>query len=214
MTAPLRLSVTMLDTYMAGVNDDDMTAEELAQRLFGKFQSSLSMQAGTALHSALENASDADDLTHYLAESRNGFAFVLPDDLEGLVELGNVREYKRVWRVLPNVDLVGKIDAETQAFVIDHKLSGRFDPDRYMDSWQWRAYLAMTGKQRFAYQVFEHGGIPDDADDLGNRLIKIKDYHRLELATYDGLMADVVWAVEALADFARQWQPIIKGQTA
>lgn len=214
MTAPLRLSVTMLDTYMSGVNDDDMTAEELAERLFGKFEANLPMMAGTALHSALENASDADDLTHYLAESRNGFAFVLPDDLEGLVELGNVREFKRVWRVLPDVDLVGKVDAETDLFIIDHKLSGRFDPDRYMDSWQWRAYLAMTGKQRFAYQVFEHGGIPDDVDDLGNRLIKIKGYHRLELAIYDGLMADVVWAVEALADFARQWMPIIRRNAA
>lgn len=45
--------------------------------------------------------------------------------------------------------------------VIDHKLTSRYDPERYFNSWQWRAYLTITGKDKFRYQVFECSDIKE-----------------------------------------------------
>ena len=209
MSAPVRLSVTMLDTYVSGMADESMSAETLARRLFLPIDPvPLAMLAGTALHTCLEHAADADDLQLLMTEATDGFVFLLPDHLDGLLELGTVREQKQVLD-LGGVHLVGKFDALTQTHVIDHKLSGRFDPERHMDSLQWRAYLMMTGRPQFAYQVFEHCGIPEDLDEHGNRVITIRDYHRMELAQYAGLRDDVLDVVRDLASFARDLLPIV-----
>lgn len=205
----IRLSVTMLDTFVSGMADPDMTEYALAERLFGKFEPSAAMRAGTAFHYCLEHSQDADDLQLLLTSGNDRFVFVLPDSIDGTVELGKTRERKRVWRILPDVDLVGKIDAETDFHVIDHKLTGRFDAERYMDSWQWRAYLAMTGKPMFAYQIFEHGGI-GEPDDQGNTVIEIKRYHRLEQSRYQGVVNDVRGVTAQLAEFASEWMERIK----
>lgn len=212
MTAPVRLSVTMLDTFVSGMDNQDMSALQLAERLFMPLVDvPLAMRAGTALHACLEHATDADDLALSLTEGWDKFVFLLPDDLEGTVELGHTREHKSVMP-LPELDaqLVGKYDALTGSHVIDHKLTGRFDHERYIDSLQWRAYLMMTGKPRFAYQVFEHGGIPEP-DEHDNRVITIKKYHRMEMCAYPGMADDVMDVVSELVSFAKVWMPIVRG---
>ena len=210
MSAPVRLSVTMLDTYVSGMADESMSAEALARRLFLPIDPvPLAMQAGTALHTCLEHAGDGDDLQLLMTEATDGFVFLLPDHLDGLLELGTVREHKQVLN-LGSVHLVGKFDALTATHVIDHKLAGKFDAERYMDSLQWRAYLMMTGRPQFAYQVFEHCGIPEDLDENGNHVITIRDYHRMELAPYAGMRDDVLDVAHDLASFARDWLPIVR----
>jgi hypothetical protein len=39
--------------------------------------------------------------------------------------------------------------------IYDHKLTERFDAERYADSYQWRCYLLMFGARKFVYNVFE-----------------------------------------------------------
>jgi hypothetical protein len=39
-------------------------------------------------------------------------------------------------------------------FVTDYKTTSRFDADRYMESFQWKFYLDMSGMKEMLYQVF------------------------------------------------------------
>ncbi|WP_026470072.1 hypothetical protein [Alkanindiges illinoisensis] len=203
---PIRLSVTMLDTYVSGMQNDEVTSEELAQQLFGEFKQSPAMAAGTAFHNILENG--------LIQLIQDNYKFTLPNDLNGTLELGSVRERKYEWEILPGVVLVGKIDAETAFKVIDHKLTAQFDQDRYMDSLQWRAYLAMRKKCHFAYQVFEHAGLPAVPNEHGLYEILIKKYHVLEQFAYKGMAEEVREVAYDLAEFARVWKPIVRNEMA
>lgn len=201
----VRLSVTMLDTYVYGMESDDISSEELAQQLFGEFKQSPAMAAGTAFHKHLEYGMELNQSPYH---------FVLPDDLDGTLELGSIRERKYEWPVFDDVVLVGKIDAETAFKVIDHKLTKQFDQDRYMDSMQWRAYLAMRNKCHFAYQVFEHAGLPAVPNEHGLYEVMIKKYHVLEQFAYRGMAEEVKEVAYDLAEFARVWKPIVRNEMA
>lgn len=204
---PIRLSVTMLDTYVYGMESDDISSEELAQQLFGEFTPTPAMAAGTAFHKLLELGIPGNF-------SVDNYRFMLFDDLDGTLELGSVRERKYEWDILPDVVLVGKIDAETAFKVIDHKLTAQFDQDRYMDSLQWRAYLAMRNKCHFAYQVFEHAGLPAVPNEHGLYEVLIKKYHVLEQFAYRGMAEEVREVAYDLAEFARVWKPIVRNEMA
>lgn len=220
MNQPLRLSVTMLDTYVYGMANEDMSSEALAYELFGHKKPSMAMRMGNAFHRMLEN----HPLDMPLLE--NGFSayatnqkyqFVLPNHLNGVIELGILREQKYEWRIFNDLTLVGKIDAETPSKLIDHKLTYQFDPERYMDSMQWRAYLAMRNKSHFTYQVFEHTGLPqfnpEATQSLGLPLpVIIKNYHRLDQYAYAGMQDDIKAVAHDLATFARQWIPVVQAQ--
>lgn len=201
----VRLSVTMLDTYVFGMASDDMSSEELALQLFGKFSPTPAMAAGTAFHKHLEYGMELNQSPYH---------FILPDDLDGTLELGVIRERKYEWPVFDDVVLVGKIDAETAFKVIDHKLTANFDQDRYMDSMQWRAYLAMRNKCHFAYQVFEHAGLPAVPNEHGLYEVLIKKYHVLEQFAYRGMAEEVKEVAYDLAEFARVWKPIVRNEMA
>lgn len=195
----IRLSATMLDSYLWGMSNDDMTSEELARELFLGKQQTMAMKCGTAFHSLLEHDFDYD-----LARSK-GFNFLFSDQLDGTVELGEVREKKYVTRIFDDVDLVSKIDAETSTKVIDHKLTAVFDPEKYMDAYQWRVYLLERQCNTFKYQVFEHSGLEKIVD--GVTEVKIKSYHELHQHPYSTLESDVKALVREVADFAKYWKP-------
>lgn len=206
---PLRLSVTMLDTYVHGMADEAMSSAQLADALFTRQKPSQAMRVGTSFHRLLEKGLPESECwqPQLLANpDQRGIYFILPDDLSGTIELGEVREQRYEWQIFDDVVLVGKIDAETATKVIDHKLTARFDPERYMDSLQWRAYLAMRDKAHFSYQVFEHSGLPSEPDALGHYPVLIKAYHCLEQYRYTGMLDEVKDVVHDLARFARTWQ--------
>lgn len=203
----IRLSVTMLDTYVSGIQNDEVSSEELAQELFGPHRDNQFKSAGKAFHELLELGIPAN-------QAINDYRFTLPDDLDGTLELGSIRERKYEWPVFDDVVLVGKIDAETAFKVIDHKLTAQFDQDRYMDSLQWRAYLAMRKKCHFAYQVFEHTGIPEVPNEHGLYEVLIKKYHVLEQFAYRGMAEEVREVAYDLAEFARVWKPIVRNEMA
>lgn len=182
----LRISVSWLDSTNNYLTNDEMSEQDFITNLFSRGETK-AMAAGTAFHSLLENALSIDDLN----ASHGGFEFELSDKLTGNVELGIMREKKYVYPIFPDVDLVGKIDAETVRLAIDHKLTDRTNLDRYLDAMQWRAYLIMRNKPLFAYQVFEHSG-------LDKETVFIKNYDRLELSTYQGIKDDVCDCVNEL----------------
>lgn len=200
----IRLSVTWLDMFASYMDDEEQTAEAFAMRLFGPFEPTLEMRAGTALHSVLEHAKETDDLVSILRSGADGFSFTIDEAVDGVIELGDSREQKYLLNILPDVVLSGRIDAETALYPIDHKLTGQFDAERYMNSLQWKAYLLMRNKRRFVYQVFERGPIVSQD---GFSHCHIKDYHRLEVAAYPHMMSDVREVAAGLAEFVKEWKP-------
>lgn len=189
-----RISVTHLDSYQYYL-DTDMSEQELYERLYGAYNPTIAMQAGTALHSLLEDFSDTLD------GKCNDFEFVFASDIDGEIITGEPceREVKHVWQGVQGADLVGKIDVETPFVVIDHKLTANFDPERYFNSWQWRAYLTMLNKRQFRYQVFECSEIKP------NEPVSIKAYHTLDMYAYDDMQRDVMGIVSDLSELINKW---------
>lgn len=194
----MRLSVTWLDEYRAYLSDDEYTTEMLEERLFGAFKPNPAMLAGTALHAILEKTDGAESLQADLLAGQNGHFFGLDPDLDGELVLGDVsgRENHIVYWLVDDIRLSGRLDVITADAVYDHKLTSQFNPERYMDSMQWRCYLLMGNRKKFGYQVFVHAG-------LSSKLIEIKEYHTLQLSAYDGMRDDVISIARGLADFCR-----------
>lgn len=191
-----RISVTHLDSYQYFL-DSDMTEQELYDRFYGPYSPTPAMSAGTALHELLENGIHPD------GQKSDGFFYQMAGDLDGVLILGepHEREIKHVVQLIDGVDLVGKIDVETPYAVIDHKLTGSYNPERYFNAWQWRAYLTMRNKPKFTYQVFECKPLRDFG-----QVVEIKDYHTLDMFAYDGMADDVRGCLSDLNNLINKWR--------
>lgn len=191
-----RISVTWLDSYQYFL-DSEMSEDELHERFYGAFTQSPAMAAGTALHKLLEN----NDF--YDKSIGDGFLFEIINEIDGDVVLGeqNERENKHVVQLIDGVDLVGMIDVETPYTVIDHKLTGSYKPERYFDAWQWRTYLTMRNKDHFVYQVFECKPVRE----YGQR-VEIKDYHKLDMYSYEGMQDEVKAILADLNNLINKWR--------
>ncbi len=194
-----RISVTWLDSYQYFL-DSDMTEDELYERFYGAFTQNPAMAAGTAWHKHLETANNAHDIVEM-----DGFTFdcsrVPSDSNDVVVGLPYERENKHVVQLIEGVDLVGMIDVETPHFVIDHKLTGSYNPERYFNAWQWRAYLTMRNKDHFVYQVFECKPVREYG-----QTVEIKDYHTLDMYAYGGMQDEVKSILTDLNNLINKWR--------
>lgn len=193
----IRLSVTDLDSFLYWKETEDMEFEELLKRLRGEREETVQMKAGHAFHKMLEYA----DQGEIYAQHSEGFKFVFAIDEE--IALPAIRELKaeHIFQTSSGpVTLVGKVDSMHGLIVHDYKLTERFDAERYVDSYQWRAYLSMFGARRFVYDVF----VCKYNDDSS---IWIHDYHRLPVEAYPNMREDVLRAVSDLAAIVAQHVP-------
>src|SRR5690606_28161709 len=86
----------------------------------------------------------------------DGFTFSFDTDAE--IDLPPLREMKATMQIDIGgtlVTLVGKVDAIHGKRIDDHKFTAKFDPDRYLDSYQWRVYLEIFGADVFRWNIFE-----------------------------------------------------------
>ena len=192
----IRMSVTEIDAFRYYKASEDADLEALLRRLRKEDEPSDAMLAGRALHKILETA---DQIELSKAE-QDGFTFHFAADCE--VPACPVRELKGEI-VLPSpigpVTLVGVVDGLNGA-VHDHKLTARFDAERYADSYQWRCYLTMFKARQFIYQVFEA-----KQNDDGSWWIF--GFHRLPFYAYEGMEADVQREVGEFAEFLAKHLP-------
>jgi hypothetical protein len=120
------------------LREDDMELAELIARLKHLMPSSEAMEAGTALHKALELAEPASSKGF----EADGFTFSFETDAEiDLPPSARSRRPATTSSTTCVVTLVGKVDAIHGKRIDDHKFTAKFDPDRYLDSYQWRLYL-------------------------------------------------------------------------
>jgi hypothetical protein len=193
----LRVSATDLDQLRYFNETDDMELAELIARLKHLMPSSEAMEAGTALHKALETAEPGD----HKGFTSDGFTFSFETDAE--IDLPAIREMKQtrdyqLGDVL--VTVVGKVDAIHGRRIDDHKFTAKFDPDRYLDSYQWRLYLEIFGADLFRWNIFE-------AIESAPKNYLIRNFHKLEQRRYPGMTEDVERELRAFVAFAEDHLP-------
>jgi hypothetical protein len=131
----------------------------------------------------------------------NGFTFDM--QVEAEIDLPTIREMKATRDYLVNqtlVTLVGKVDAIHGRTVTDHKFTGRYDPERFMGSIQWRVYLTVFDANEFVWNVFE-------GSEKEPRSYVIRHLHRLTMHRYPGMERDVLHEIGLFLEFARGHLP-------
>lgn len=193
----LRVSATDLDQLRYYREADDMELADLIARLKHLMPSSEAMEAGTALHKALELAEPGE----HKGFEQDGFTFSFETDAE--LDLPVIREMKATAEFLFDdvvVTIVGKVDAIHGKRVDDHKFTAKFDADRYLDSYQWRLYLHIFGADEFRWNIFE-------ALESAPRNYLIRHVHPLRMHRYPGLAEDVERELREFVLFARDHLP-------
>lgn len=190
----IRVSATDLDALRRFRADEEADLATFLDEMRKKVEPTPAMMAGTALHKALEMAIPGEHKTL----AAKGHLFIIADNLE--LDLPDVRECKltRDW-VVDGVTatVVGKVDAVHGRRIDDHKLTSSFDAERFLGSYQWRAYLSIFGANIFRWNVFEGRQKPR------TRTWFINDLHPLTMYRYPAMEADVEREVRAFVDFAR-----------
>lgn len=175
---------------------ENMELEELRRQILRQSEPNDAMRMGSAVHKYLETV--PNELVLEGADISGGVSdgYVIEFDTVEPVMLSTLREVKteKVYEVPGfSVTMACVTDCMDAITCLDHKLTKKFDPDKYLDSVQWRFYLDMFGCDRFVYQVFVY--TPKE-----NR-IRVREVHRFELYRYEGMEKDLHTAIEDYCDF-------------
>lgn len=194
----LSVAVTELEWYRRYLDPDrDLQLGDLLNFVNRTTPPTPAMEAGKAFHAFLEFAG-AGVFSHAQA---SGYHFRFANDME--IALPAMREM-RTLRALQiddvAVTLSGIVDAVDATTVFDHKLTSRYDPEQYLESYQWRCYLWMLLKPRFQYNVFSRR---DELDDDG--AIQIYRCDHVKTFAYPEMERDVVTLLADYVCFADRY---------
>lgn len=199
----IRISATDIDAlrfYMhPPIPEMEIELEELLARLRRQQPPTPAMLAGTALHKALELAAVGD----YPGFKVDGYTFSFETDAE--IDLPAVREIKGFREYVIDgcaVTLVGKVDGIHGKRIDDHKLTERFDAEKYLDSYQWRIYLEVFDADEFRWNIFEGRPTIEGGQDYIIRAV-----HPLGMRRYPGIDEDVERELSRFVSFAREHLP-------
>lgn len=186
--------VSNVEAFRQWEADEETDTDWIIRRIRGDEPPTERMLAGTALHRALELAAPGTEIS---VVEQDGFRFRFVGDFE--VRLTTIRELRgRKTYMVDGKPIVisGQVDQIEGKRVDDHKSTGRFDPDRYFEGFQWRLYLDIFAADHFRWNVFEM-----DQNDDGEW--EVKAQHTLEQYRYPELHADCQALVERFARFVR-----------
>ena len=198
----LRLRVSDIDRWVAFVEpaqpEFEIPLEEFIAYMRRELPETDDMLAGRAFHAWLERAAEGDEMEEV---QEDGFTFRFGGDFD--LALPDVREQpvEKLYDTPSGpVLLRGRVDGWDSRGVIDYKLTlGQFDAERYAGSVQWKAYLHMTGAERFRYLVFQ--GKRTERD------VFIWDLHDFALWAYPEIGREVGRRVAELAEFVHRHVP-------
>jgi hypothetical protein len=194
----MRLSVGDLENLRRWKEREDQDLPALLAQLRRQGPVTRNMEAGKAFAKFFEHATEGERGGDIV----DGWTFEFKVDAE--FALPTVRELKMEETFTTPygpVTLVGVVDGLDGMTVHDQKLTAYFDAQKYTDSLQWRAYLAMTGAQRFVYDIFV--GKYEDRSNY----VTVYEYHQVPFYTYPSIRADVERAVTELAEIVATHMP-------
>ena len=192
-----RYRVSNVARFAEWERDEDIDTEALIESISGLSEPSQAMRAGTAFHSILERASAGEEIEEATAD---GFTFIITADIS--LSPGQIREVRAAKTYTVDgapIVISGQLDAITGKRIEDHKTTSRFDPDRYLQGWQWRLYCDIFGADVFRWNVFEIAELPDDP-----LVYEVRSLHMLEQQRYPELGRDCQAIVERFARFVRE----------
>lgn len=186
----MRLSITTIEAYRMWRDGDWMSLDDLEATIRKETPENEAMQRGRAFHTILERPEDCRRETHYEA---HGLCFAPKgiEDVLALLPAGRVSEVKSTYD-LDGITLSGVADALHGLDVFEAKCTGQIDAEKYLDSFQWRAYLVMFQAARVRYILAQYR-------DSG--LIEIPNVLPLPLYRYPKLEDDVRRLAHECAEF-------------
>ena len=185
--------VSEVESYRQWRGSEDAEVSALLSRLRGEIPPTQNMLAGTAFHDVLEHAKDGE-----LPEaSAQGFHFIIEADIT--LALSRIREV-RAHKDYPGIRVTGKLDVLNGLRVEDHKTTEQFNPERYLDGYQWRYYLDIFGADTFRWNVFE-------MKEVAEMTYLVHTFHSLEQCRYPNLSRDCERLAGDLRDFAKLFMP-------
>lgn len=166
--------------YLSGEHYDgsEYTAADFVKRMT-TFEPNAAMEAGTAVHKLIEDIGFG-----VLPEHADVNGWHVHFDLDADAPIPLAREIP-LYRQHNGIPLHGRCDAISGARVHDIKTTSAIDADRYLDSYQWRAYLWMSGRQRFVYDILRVK-VEEDI-----KVVTVLEYVPIKLSAYPGLSRDV-----------------------
>ncbi len=167
--------------------DDEASVDDLVARITGAVDPSPAMLAGTAFHQALETAEPGD----YATLTALGHTFHLAD---AEVALPGIREV-RTCRDYGGITITGQADLVHGRTVTDHKTTARFNPEGYIEGFQWRAYLDIFEADVFRWNVFV-------IKEVGPLTYEVEAPHVLTCFRYPALHEDCSRLAAEYRDFA------------
>lgn len=185
--------VSEVESFRQWRGDEDAELADFLSRVRGEVPPSGSMLAGTAFHRALELATVGEVGTL----EANGYRFLIDCDIP--LALPDTREL-RASKAYGPITVTGCVDVIHGLRIEDHKTTGRFDPDRYLDGYQWRYYLDIFGARTFRWNVFE---IAEDEP----RVYRVRAFHQLEQHAYPSMHSDCARLAADLHAFALEHLP-------
>ncbi|MGA0595651.1 hypothetical protein [Enterovirga sp. CN4-39] len=195
--AAIRVSASDIDSFRYFMADEEGDLAGLLARLRRQEPPSEAMLAGTALHAALETCRDGS-MDEVVSDGfRFTFAFDEELDIPPTREMKATREYEIGGHA---VTLVGKVDAVLGRRIDDHKFTSRYDPERFLGSYQWRIYLDIFGADLFRWNVFE-------GRETGDRHYTINHLHKLTMHRYPGMGDDIQRELSAFVEFLSVHMP-------
>jgi hypothetical protein len=177
--------------YVFGYSDEpeEFTDEMLINSVLKLNPPSLKMQAGTAFHKILQGVGYRNLVSDaYICVG--DWEIAIAHDLNINFEYPAIRECK-VSGMIGGIQIAGTIDAMSVTQVHDAKLTfSALNSEKYMNSYQWRAYSLLTGIDEFIYDVFSA-----KMDELDKEVI-IYDYNKIKCYAYPNMRRDVETLVE------------------
>jgi hypothetical protein len=185
--------VSNIETFRRWRLDESQDTADLIARLTD-FQPTEAMLAGTAFHKALELAQPGD----YDVLTAEGYTFILPD---AELALPTVRELRCFGSYGP-LRVTGQVDALHGLRIEDHKTTGYFNADGYLEGCQWRFYLDIFGAEVFRWNVFQITAVRGQ-----EKTYRVDEPQTLEQYRYPALHDDCMALAADFYDFASKHMP-------
>lgn len=143
------------------------------------------LDSGTALHGGLEHIDESGEGMASL--TWNGYRFDFNCAIDLVVP--KVREFE-LSKCYDDMQVIGHADGicGEADIVVDYKTTRKFDADYYIDSFQWKFYLDMSGCKEFLYQIFV-------VKPFAEKRYSIQEFHKLRQHSYPTMHEDCLQLV-------------------
>lgn len=182
-------SVTNIEMFRCWRENEELDKGWILQRIISPEQTE-QMKVGGAFHKAIEEAGAGE----FRRLAAKGYSFDFDADID--IDLLPAREIP-IKQAYGDLLVSGRVDGISGKVVTDHKTTAYFDADRFMESYQWRFYLDMTGADLFRWNVF----VLRETDDP--TVYWVADFHKLEQRRYPDLRRDCERLAADYAAFAK-----------